>query len=139
MHIVCPACMAVNWVPKERLGDGGKCGRCKHLLLDGHPVSLDRSTFEIFTVKNDLPVLVDFWAGWCGPCKAMAPVFAQLGQEMAERIRFAKVDTDAEQEIAARFGIRSIPTLILLEHGKERDRISGALGAGQLRQWLARR
>lgn len=138
MHIVCPACFAVNRVPGERLGQQPNCGKCKTPLLDGRVVPLGSGNFEAFAGKNDLPVLVDFWAAWCGPCKATAPVFAQAAKEWAAKVRFAKVDTDAEQALAARFAIRGIPTLVLLKQGKEIDRVSGALGAAQLRQWLGR-
>ncbi len=138
MHIVCPSCMAVNRVPPERLGHGPKCGKCNTPLLDGRIVALSQANFQDFTRRNELPVLVDFWADWCGPCKAMAPVFAQLAKEFATKIRFAKVDTDAERGLAATFAIRSIPTLILMKNGKEADRLSGALSAPQLRQWLSR-
>ncbi len=138
MHIVCPSCMAVNRVPTDRLEHGPQCGKCKNPLLDGSVVTLTQTNLQEFAGRNDLPVLVDFWAEWCGPCQAMAPVFAQLSKELATKIRFAKVDTDTERELAGKFAIRSIPTLILLKNGKEADRVSGALSASQMRQWLAR-
>ncbi len=138
MHIVCPSCMAVNRVPAERLEHGPQCGKCKNPLLDGRVVPLTQTNFQEFAGRNDLPVLVDFWAEWCGPCQAMAPAFAKLSKELATKIRFAKVDTDTERELAGKFAIRSIPTLILLKNGKEADRVSGALSASQMRQWLAR-
>jgi thioredoxin 2 len=139
LHLVCVACGAVNRVPRERLGEEPKCGKCSAPLLDGRPVALDRSRFDAFVGRNDLPVVVDFWAAWCGPCKMMAPVFERLAGELRERARFAKVDTDAEQDLAGRHGIRGIPTLILFRQGAESDRLTGAADAAALRRWLEAR
>jgi thioredoxin 2 len=139
LHLVCAACGAVNRVPRERLGEEPKCGKCSGTLLDGRPVALDRSRFDAFIGRNDLPVVVDFWAAWCGPCKMMAPVFERLAGEFRERARFAKVDTDAEQDLAGRHGIRGIPTLILFRQGAESDRLTGAADAAALRRWLEAR
>ena len=138
LHLVCPHCFAVNRVPTERLGDAPKCGRCHEATLPGKPVDLGAANFEVFTSRNDLPVVVDFWAAWCGPCKMMAPAFAEAARQMNGQVQFAKVDTEAEQALAGRFAIRSIPTLVLFRHGKEVDRVSGALSAAQLTQWLKR-
>ncbi|MFZ5555190.1 MAG: thioredoxin TrxC [Pseudomonadota bacterium] len=139
LHLVCSNCGSVNRVPGERLAEDPKCGKCSRLLLDGRPAALDRRRFETFVGRNDLPVVVDFWAAWCGPCKMMAPVFERLAGELAQRARFAKVDTDAEQELAQRHGIRGIPTLILFRHGAEADRLTGAADAAALRRWLESR
>ncbi|MFO1321254.1 MAG: thioredoxin TrxC [Burkholderiales bacterium] len=137
MEAVCPHCAAVNRVPDTRLADQPKCGKCGEPLITGAPVALTARTFDKFTSRNDLPVVVDFWAEWCGPCKMMAPVFARAAQDQAGRTLFAKLDTESEGEIAQRFGIRSIPTLILFQSGREKARISGALDGASLARWLA--
>jgi len=136
VHIVCPHCSSINRVPSERLNDKPVCGKCHKTVLDGMPVNLNSHNFDRFIQKNDLPVVVDFWAAWCGPCKMMAPAFSQLASEMLSQIRFAKVDTEQAQEISARFNIRNIPTMILFKHGKEVDRVSGALDQTGMKQWL---
>lgn len=138
LHVVCGQCGAVNRLPAARLPEGPQCGRCHRPILDGTPVDLTAARFDAFVERNDLPVAVDFWADWCGPCKMMAPVFAQLAREQRTKLRFAKLDTDAEQAIAARYAIRSIPTTIVFKGGREIDRVSGALDATRMRAWLAR-
>jgi len=136
--IPCPRCHTLNRIPAERHAQDGKCGQCGGPLFTGHPLTLDVGHFDRHAGAADLPLLVDFWAAWCGPCRAMAPAFERTAQEFEPRLRFGKVDTDAEQELAARFGIQAIPTLILFRGGREVARQSGALPAGALRAWIDR-
>ncbi len=137
MELACPHCLAINRVPDARLADGPKCGQCGTPLLPGHPIELTQASFDRFIAKAGLPVLVDFWADWCGPCKMMAPVFQQVAAELATQVRFAKVDTEAHPQVSMRHHIRGIPTLILFRNGAEAARTSGAVDAFALKRWLA--
>lgn len=134
-HVVCPHCMAVNRIPVERLGDNPKCGKCKKPLFTGHPVELNDQTFAKFISKNDIPVVVDFWAEWCGPCKMMAPAFAEASARLEPNVILAKLNTEVAQQTAAQFGIRSIPSIIMFKNGKEVARQAGALNTQQIIQW----
>lgn len=138
MNLVCPDCGAINRVPEERLAQNPKCGKCSAALLDGKPLELGAANFARFLAKNDMPVVVDFWAPWCGPCKMMAPVFSQVAAELKTRFRFVKVNTEVEQALAQQFAIRSIPTLAMFRNGVEVDRVAGAMDAGNLMNWLLR-
>jgi thioredoxin 2 len=136
MHLVCPACDAVNRLPAERLSEGPTCGRCGAPLVDGEVLELNAARFERHAGRSDLPLLVDFWAPWCAPCRTMAPAFAHAARSLAGRVRLAKVNTEDEPALASRFAIRSIPTLILFAAGREIARQSGALDAQSLMRWV---
>ncbi len=135
--VACPSCNTLNRAPRDKLTHGsGKCGQCKSPLFSGHPVALDAAGFDSHAVKSDIPLLVDFWAPWCGPCKAMAPHFEKAAGHLEPRVRLAKINTDDEQALAGQFGIRGIPTLILFRHGREVGRQSGMMDAAGIEKWV---
>jgi thioredoxin 2 len=135
MHIVCSHCLAINRIPEDRSHTQAKCGKCQQAAYSSSPVELTDSSFYRYIEKNDLPVIVDYWASWCGPCQAMAPVFASVAKQ-SEELLFAKVNTEQAQKVSADASIRSIPTLIFFHHGKEIDRIAGGLSESQLKNWI---
>ncbi|MCG6869674.1 MAG: thioredoxin TrxC [Gammaproteobacteria bacterium] len=136
MHIVCPHCDAVNRIPGTRVGQGPKCGKCHRPLFNGHPIELTGANFQKHVSRGDIPVLVDFWAPWCGPCKMMAPAYEQVAKQIEPRVRLAKVNTEVEQMLGAQFGIRSIPTMALFKGGHEVARQAGAMGARDIMRWV---
>jgi thioredoxin 2 len=136
LHIVCPHCDAINRVPRERLRDGAKCGSCHRQLYEGRPAALnDVARFDKNATHSDIPLLVDFWAAWCGPCRTMAPIFEQAATQLEPDVRLIKVDSDAVPELLQRFSIQSIPTLMLVHHGRETARKSGVMPLPQLLAW----
>ncbi|MFT4720636.1 MAG: thioredoxin 2 [Candidatus Azotimanducaceae bacterium] len=134
--IVCPQCFVTNRVPDARLADAPTCGKCHKALFQASPVSVDMAQFQKMIAYNDIPVIVDFWAQWCGPCKMFAPVYAQAAEKLEPRFRLLKVDTEAHQDIASQYRIQSIPTIAVFKQGKEFTRQAGAMPLGQLLQWV---
>lgn len=135
-HIVCPHCDTINRVPTTRLSEAPKCGQCHQPLFTGHPVELTDNNFRRHVDRSDVPVVVDFWASWCGPCQAMAPQYAQATADLEPNVRLAKVNTDAAQGIAGEFNIRSIPTLMIFKSGREVARQAGAMGKSDILRWV---
>lgn len=136
--IVCPHCFKTNALPKKESYLKANCGHCKKSLLDTYPIELSAKNFDHFIANNDIPIVVDFWAPWCGPCKMMAPTFTSVASLFPLKARLVKVNTENEQILGSKFGIRSIPTLIIFKNNKEIDRISGALDANALKNWISK-
>ncbi len=134
--VVCPGCHSANRLPSERLGDGPRCGKCKQPLFTGQPISLNDQSFDRHLQRSDIPLVTDFWAAWCGPCKMMAPFFAQAAAQLEPRVRLAKVNTDENPMLAQRYRINSIPTTVVFQGGREVARQPGAMNMQQLLQWI---
>ena len=136
LHIVCPHCRGINRVPGTRLGEGPKCGLCHTPLFTGQPIALTAADFDVHATRNGIPLVVDFWAPWCGPCRVMAPAYEQAAKILEPHVRLAKVNTEEEQALGARFSIQSIPAMIVFRGGHEVDRRSGALGVQDIVRWI---
>ena len=136
-HIVCPFCNATNRIPENKLGQSPACGKCHKAIFTGKPVTLNSDNFQKFIRNNEIAVVVDFWAPWCGPCKMMAPAFEQVAAALSSKVSLAKVNTEDEQQIGAKFNIRSIPTMVIFRNGKEIARQSGAMNASDIQSWIA--
>lgn len=136
LHIVCPHCHTTNRVQVAQLASHPDCGSCHRPLFEGEPLELDGASFDKHLGRNQIPLVVDFWAPWCGPCLQMAPFFHEAAQQLEPQMRLAKLDTEAQPQIAARYGIRSIPTMIVFQGGREVARTSGAMATEGIRRWV---
>ena len=136
INVVCPHCLKVNRIPKKESYAKANCGECKNSLLDAKPLSVDADKMGTFLANSEIPVVVDFWAPWCGPCLQMAPAFEEAALAMPLQAQFVKVNTEEQQTLGSQYNIQSIPTLVVFKNGKEVDRLSGALSAGRLESWV---
>lgn len=136
VNVVCPHCLKVNRIPKKESYAKVNCGSCKKSLLESKPVSVDAGKLGTFLVNSDIPVVVDFWAPWCGPCLQMAPAYEEAALNMPLQAQFLKVNTEEQQSLGGQYGIQSIPTLMVFKNGKEVERLSGALSAGRIQSWV---
>ncbi|MFK5891657.1 MAG: thioredoxin TrxC [Pseudomonadota bacterium] len=136
IYIVCPSCLGINKIPASRLTEEGKCGKCHELLLTGQVIPANATQFQKYISRSSMPIVVDFWASWCGPCKMMAPVFEQVAKQFQHRVHFLKVNTETEQSLSAQYNIRSIPTIALFKQGQEVTRQAGAMDGNNLQQWI---
>ncbi len=136
LHLVCSACQAVNRIQAERLTQQPRCGQCKQPLFSGHPIELTEVNFKSQLTRSDIPLVVDFWAPWCGPCQMMAPAFVKAAQKLEPEVRLAKLNTEQEPELAGQFQIRSIPTMIMFKAGREISRVSGAMQEADIVRWV---
>ena len=136
VNVVCPHCLKVNRIPKKESYSKANCGACKNSLLDSKPVEVDADKLATFIANSELPLVVDFWAPWCGPCRQMAPAFEEAALSMPLQAQFLKVNTEEQQTLGSQYAIQSIPTLIMFKNAKEVERLSGALSVGRLQSWV---